>query len=159
MILYSIGKIVTTHGIKGEVKVLPDTDFDRFIKGATVYVNGKPLIIKSVRTQNEYFLVSFEGYPTLTEVEVLRGFEVFTAEEPTELGENEYHLPQLIGLNVYAMDNTLIGTVDNLVEVPQGHLLRVLTNENKKVLIPFVKEFIKTVSDDGIWIDVIEGLL
>ncbi|WP_162164078.1 ribosome maturation factor RimM [Acholeplasma hippikon] len=159
MMLYSIGKIVTTHGIKGEVKVLPDTDFNRFVKGAVVIVNGKELTINTVRTQNEYFLVSFEGYPTLTEVETLRGFEVFTKEEPTELGENEYHLPALIGLPVYTMDNTLVGEVDSVLELPQGHLLRVLTTEKKKVLIPFVKEFIKTVSDDGIWIDVIEGLL
>lgn len=159
MVLYSIGKIVTTHGVRGEVKISPETDFNRFVKGATVYVNGKTLIIKSVRTQNNYFLVSFEGYPTLTEVEKLRGLEVYTNEEPEELGEDEFHLPKLIGLDVFLMDNTPVGEVTSLLDVPQGHLLNILTTEGKQVLVPFIKQFVKEVTDEGIWIEVIEGLL
>ncbi len=159
MIFYSIGKIVTTHGIKGEVKVLPDTDFDRFKVGATVYADQKPLVIKSVRRQNAYFLVSFEGLPTLTSVEPLRKLEIFTKEEPDDLGEDEFHLPKLVGLDVWTGNNFHVGIVESVVEVPQGHLLRIKTNDNKSVLVPFVKAFIKSVSTDGIFIDVIEGLL
>jgi len=159
MILYSIGKIVNTHGIKGEVKIKKDTDFDRFKKGSTVYIDGKLLKIRSVRIQGELYLVAFENLLSLTDVEHLKHQEVFTSDEPTDLKENEYHLPKLIGLSVLTQNNYLVGHVDSLIEVPQGHLLKVIKSDGKYVLIPFVSEFIKSVTDEEIMIDTIEGLI
>lgn len=157
--LYFIGKIVTTHGIKGEVKVLPNTDFDRFKTGNTVYIDTKELVIRQVRTQNKYYLVAFEGLNSLNDVEFLRGLDVFTKDEPPKLKKDEFHLPQLIGLSVYLMDDELVGVVDDVLDFPQGYYLRVKTKDNKKVLIPFIKEFVKKANDDGVWIDPIEGLI
>ena len=158
--LYSIGKVVQTHGIKGEVKIRPNTDFDRFKKGRKLIINDEIYIIQSVRRQKDIFLVAFEGYPTLTEVEHLKQQEVYTDEEPTQLDDDVYHLPKLIGLKVYDQHNYLIGNVIELVDVPQGYLLRVKRLDNHKlILIPFVDAFVKSVDDESIKIETIEGLI
>ena len=156
--MYSIGKIVATHGIKGEVKILSHSDFDRIKVGHTIYAGETPLKIRSVRRQNEYYLVGFEGYLTLTEVEPLKKKEVFTTEEPT-LGEDEFHLPKLVGKDVFSMNQIHLGKVESLVEVPQGYLLRIETNDKKLVYVPFVNAFVKSISDEGIMIETIEGLI
>ena len=158
--LYSIGKVVQTHGIKGEVKIKSHTDFERFIKGNHIIIGDTKYIIQTVRKQKDLFLVSFEGYPTLTEVEHLKQQEIYTDEEPGLLDSDAFHLPKLIGLDVYDQHNYLIGSVSELVEVPQGYLLRVLRNDNDKtVLIPFIETFIKSVDETSIHIETIEGLI
>lgn len=158
--LYLIGKVVQTHGIKGEVKIKPLTDFDRFVKGKTVYINNKPYDIQSVRNQKDMLIVSFRDYPTLTEVEHLKQQEIYTDEQPKNLDDDTFHLPQLIGLNVYDQYNYLIGKVVELMEVPQGFLLRVQrTNSDKTVLIPFKDVFIKEVTATSIVVETIEGLV
>lgn len=157
--LYSIGKVVQTHGIKGEVKIKPNTDFERFIKGHDLIIGDQTYTIKSVRRQNDLFLVAFEGYPTLTEVEHLKQQEIYTNEEPEILDADSFHLPKLIGLKVYDQHNYLIGTVLELVDVPQGYLLRVQRIDNNLVLIPFVDAFIKEVNEESIHIETIEGLI
>ena len=158
--LYLIGKVVQTHGIKGEVKIKPLTDFDRFVKGKTVYINNKPYDIQSVRKNKDMLIVSFRDYPTLTEVEHLKQQEIYTDEQPTSLDDDTYHLPQLIGLDVYDQYNYLIGKVVELMEVPQGFLLRIQrTNSDKTVLIPFKDVFIKEVTATSIVVETIEGLV
>lgn len=158
--LYLIGKVVQTHGIKGEVKIKPLTDFDRFVKDKTVWINNKPYHIQSVRKQKDMLIVSFRDYPTLTEVEHLKQQEIYTDEQPKNLDDDTFHLPQLIGLNVYDQYNYLIGKVIELMEVPQGFLLRVQrTDSDKTVLIPFIDVFIKEVTATSIKVETIEGLV
>ncbi len=159
MLFYCIGKIVNTHGIKGEVKVRPETDFNRFKIGKTVYVDSKTLTIKTVRKQNDLFIISFNEHSSLTSVEHLKHQDIYTNEEPNELSDDEFHLPKLIGLNVFTENHYVFGTVEDIVDVPQGHLLRVKTLDERSIMIPFVKEFIKSVSEEGIMIALIEGLL
>ncbi|WP_162146949.1 ribosome maturation factor RimM [Acholeplasma granularum] len=157
--LYLIGKIVSTHGIKGEVKVQSITDFNRFFVGSKVIINQQEMTIKTVRRQQDLYLISFENFPTLSEVEHLKKQEIYTSQEPDELLEDEFHLPQLIGLDVYAQNNYFVGKVIELVEVPQGYLLRVKKDDGQYKLIPFVDVFIKEVTDEKIVIDAIEGLI
>jgi len=158
MNMYLIGKVVATHGLKGEVKVLPDTDFNRFFVGANIYTTEHHLVIRSVRNQKHLLLVAFEGLNRLEDVEHLKGLELYTKDEP-ELLENEYHFSMLVGKSVYVSNSQQIGEVESVVIVPQGHLLRIKTIDNRFVLVPFVNEFVKEISDDGIWITPIEGML
>ncbi len=159
--MYRIGKIVNTHGIKGEVKVLSTSDFDRFKKGNTIYYYEKKnkvyLQIKSVRRQHELYLIKFEGYNSLTEVESLTGLNLFTSERPT-LEEDEYIKEDLVNLLVYSTKNELIGKVVDLRFLPSQELLVVESEDQKQILIPFIKEFVVSITDK-IVIKVIEGLI
>jgi|SRR5690606_994362 len=158
MDFYLIGKIVSTHGLRGEVKVLPDTDFDRFFVGATIYADQHTLKIKSVRSQNDLLLIAFEGLNQIDDVIHLKGLELYTKDEP-KLLENEYHFSMLVGKPVYTSNSFHVGMVESVVVVPQGHLLRIETVDHRFVMVPFVGAFVKEISDDGIWITPIEGLL
>jgi 16S rRNA processing protein RimM len=148
--MYRVGQIVNTHGIKGELKVMSTSDFDRFKKGNTLYYYNKKekvnLKIKSVRMQNEIFLIKFEGFNSLTEVEDLKGLELFTSDRP-ELEEDEYIKEDLIGLSVYSTEGELIGKVIDLRFLPSQELLVVKGEGKKEILIPLIAEFVVSIND------------
>lgn len=157
---YEIGRIANTHGIRGELKIKTDSDFDRFVKGKVVYIDYKneriELLIKSVRETKDYLIVKFDGIDDINLVEKYKGLSIFTDEAPM-LHEDEYHYQDLIGLSVYNQHNQKVGVVNDIIEVPQGHLLQIKT-ETKMALVPFVGAFVKDISD-VIIIEEIEGLL
>ncbi|MGI6360186.1 MAG: ribosome maturation factor RimM [Acholeplasmatales bacterium] len=156
---YLIGKIINTHGVRGELLIKPLTDFNRFIKDKEIFTL-EPVIklkIKQVRHHNKGLIVSFYDYDNINLVINLKGLSLYTNEKPNLL-EDEYHFSQLIGLEVYNQDNVLRGIIKEVVEVPQGHLLRIKVEETTK-LIPFNKRFIKEVKDNHLIINEIEGLL
>ncbi|MGI6787216.1 MAG: ribosome maturation factor RimM [Acholeplasmataceae bacterium] len=159
--MYRIGVVVNTHGIKGEVKVQSTSDFERFIKGKIIYYYENDekvyLEIKSVRYQHEILLIKFVGFETLTAAEKLKGLQLFTSERP-QLDPDEYLKEDLINLLVYTTDHKLIGKVIDLKFLPSQELLVVKGNDQKKILIPFVDEFIVSITDK-IVIKVIEGLI
>lgn len=158
---YEIGRIINTHGIRGEVKVKTDSDFDRFVVGKTIYVLDKDikkeLTIKAVRKFPQGLIVKFVGIDNINDIEYLKGSLLYTDEEPV-LEEDEYHYNDLIGLKVINQNNVEIGVVNDVIDVPQGHLLQVKTS-SKMVLIPFVSAFVKEIDEHSIKIEEIEGLL
>lgn len=154
--MYLIGKTTTTHGIKGELKVVNLSDFDRFQVGDIVYIDDKPYEIQSSRVHKNKVLVSFKNLNSINDVLYLKNKDIYSVEKITP--EDGYHYEDLIGQQVFDESKSLIGVVNSIREVPQGHILEVL-HQQKKVLIPFVDAFIKDVSDDGIIVRVIEGLL
>lgn len=156
---YEIGMISNTHGVKGEVVIKLTTDFDRFIKGKSIYIlnpDKKEFIIKSVKAMNKGLVVSFEGITNINEVISYKGQVLYSDEKPI-LEEDEYHYRDLLNKEVYNEKGILIGTVIEVLEMPQGHLLRVKMSD-KTGLIPFRKEFVLSV-EDVITIREIEGLL
>ena len=160
--MFLVGKIVGTHGIKGELKVLSDTSFDRFKKGNAIYIdNGKEkLIVNSSRVHKGMHLITVNGYTNINDVLKYVDKEIYVPHDRSELKEGEYYYEDLIGLTCFDSLNNEIGKVIDLQEVPQGLILEVKTKE-KIVLIPYVKAFIKNIDLEtkSIYINEIEGLL
>jgi 16S rRNA processing protein RimM len=158
---YEIGKIINTHGIKGELKVKTNSDFDRFKKNKTIYtyIQEKKVEFKiqSVREATDHLIIGLDAFDNINQVLHLKGAVLYTDEKP-KLKAGEYHYQDLIGKSVFNQENKRIGVVTDLLEVPQGHLLQI-ENEGKKSLVPFVGAFVKSVQDDRIDIEEIEGLL
>lgn len=162
--MYLIGRITSTHGIRGELKVQSSTDFDRFKPGKIVYMheNGQyiPFEIKSVREHKQKYLVQFVGKENINDVLMYKGLELYTDEVPNEtLADDEYLYDDLIGKRVETDQLEMIGIVSSLIEVPQGHLLEVKKTNGKTVLIPFVSFFVQDITKEVIRIKPIEGLL
>lgn len=152
----TIGKIVATQGLSGEVRVYPNTDFpERFeVPGprwllrpgqkepqpiellAGRYIDGKNL-----------YVIKLAGVENCNQAEALRGCEIMIpASDRPELDEGEYYVPDLLDLQVYLQaSGELVGTVVDII--PAGNdLLEVKLHpefaKNKKqktVLIPFVE--------------------
>ncbi len=158
---YEIGKIINTHGIKGELKVKTNSDFDRFKKNKKIYTTIKEqrvdLKILTVREASDHLIVSFEGFDNINQVLHLKGAVLFTDEKP-KLKKDEFHYQDLIGKLVFNQLDVFVGTVTDIIEVPQGHLLQI-EKDDKKSLVPFVNAFVKTITEDKILIEEIEGLL
>lgn len=162
--MIKIGKIVNTHGIKGEVKIINLSDFNRFVKDKEIYVlykNEKMVFkIENVRKSKTTLIVKFYDFNNINEVLMYKGLDLYSDESlKNELEEDEYHYDDLIDKKIYDTNGNLLGVTTSVLEVPQGHLLEVLTNENKKALVPFRSVFIKEILEDKIILDPIEGLL
>ncbi|MBQ3253363.1 MAG: 16S rRNA processing protein RimM [Acholeplasmatales bacterium] len=162
MKFYKCGHIMTTHGIKGDLKVKPLTDFDRFYKGSKLYIlhndNYVEVKVKKASIFGNYYLVSFEGLEDINLVEKYHSDDIYVSEldRKNELEENEYYYSDLIGMNVINQNNESRGVVVEIREMPQAEYL-VINYNNKKVLVPFINEFIVDVNE-GIIVKEIEGL-
>ncbi|CAM4307546.1 16S rRNA processing protein RimM [Erysipelothrix inopinata] len=165
MELINIGIIQKPFGIRGEVKIMPKTDFvkERFAKGNHIMMelNGKsyPFVIESMRNHKGSVLVKFEGLDTLNDVEHFHQGELFISKEMMhELPEDEYYFSDLEDCHVFS-NNIELGIVSEVMDTPAHPILRVKA-EDRDILIPFVEKFIAGVDIDEKRIDVdwMEGL-
>lgn len=160
MNLIKVGKITTTHGIKGEVKVMGDNPCFRKDFPHALYLDTNPKIavhIKSVKNQKDKLIVGFKEFDDINQIERYKGIDILADRDTLDaLDENEYYINDLIGMEVYNQNDIFRGIVKDVREYPQGFYLD-LDYEGKTVLIPFIDEFIEDVTDIII-IKEIEGL-
>lgn len=161
-----VGKIVTTHGIKGEVKIKVETDdLSRFEKGNKLYLGidekniKQEIIIDNVRYQKNMILLSFNNIQNINDVLEYVGLNLYVDIDEVRV-DGEIYYDDLIDCDCFVEDEK-IGVVTDVMEVPQGEILRIKLNSGKKVLVPYVDEFIESVDIDKkeIIINPIEGLL
>lgn len=161
-----VGKIVTTHGIKGEVKIKVETnDLGRFEKGNKLYLGidekniKQEIIIDNVRYQKNMILLSFNNIQNINDVLEYVGLNLYVDIDEVRV-DGEIYYDDLIDCACFVGDEK-IGVVTDVMEVPQGEILRIKLNSGKKVLVPYVDEFIESVDIDKkeIIINPIEGLL
>lgn len=166
MKLIKVGAIVNTHGLKGEVKIKPMTHFEeeRFAKGSKLYVidAGKEhiLTIASSRKQKDMVLAVFNGYSDINLVEKWKGQLLYVhSDELPILAEDEIYYHDLMGCNVYDLEDSYIGEITEIIETGANAVIRV-TNNDDSILIPYVKAFVKEVYVDQkrVIVEMMEGL-
>ena len=165
---YQIGKIVNTHGIKGEVRVQVTTDFPekRFAPHEKVYAfkDGKmvkELTIKTHRKHKNFDLLSFEGLPDINLVESLKGDDLKISEEQQDQLENgEYYYHQIVGLKVFDLDNNEIGVIKEILQPGANDVWVVERQEKSDLLLPAIQDVIKDIQVENgkVIIDMLEGL-
>ena len=161
-----IGKIVNTHGIKGELKVEVYTDFleDRFKKNSTIYLgeNYFAFKVKNYRMHKNNLLLTLIDNEDINLIEKYKGFNIYKSKEDIEeLDNGEYYFRDIKGLDVYINDNK-IGRVIDMQEGLRSNYMRILKDEdNKEYLVPFMKEYVLNVDLKNNRIDIIDlkGLL
>lgn len=159
---FKCGHIMTTHGLKGDLKVKSLSDFDRFFKGSRLFIlhnkQYEEVKVHSCKTFGNYYLVSFEDKLDINLVEKYHSDDLYVSEldRQNELDEDEYYYSDLIGMSVVNQNNEARGEVIEIRELPQADYLVVKYN-GKKVLIPFIKEFVTDVNEK-IVVNEIEGL-
>ena len=164
----TVGQVVRTIGLKGEVKIYPSTHFrdTRFKKGSRIFLLNdnneieRELTIKTHRVNGNCDNLIFEEITSIEEAEKINKKYLFVEKNREILGKNEYFYSDLVGMKVDFDNGKEIGVVKAIEEYNSYVTLRVKTSE-KDVLIPFVKAFIKSVSleEKHIIINFIEGLL
>jgi 16S rRNA processing protein RimM len=164
-----IGKIVNTHGVKGELKIQSCSDFDaeRYQKGNKVYVfyEGQyiPYTAASFRVHKGFSLVSFAEAQNINDVEKYKESSVYMrAEDRKPLKHGEYYRDQLVGLLAVDEEGSQIGTVAAVEETCPGQThLRIERQDREDALVPYIPVFIKKVDmeEKKIIIHKEEGLL
>ena len=150
------GEIVTTHGVKGEMKVLPwlDSpedlcDFDR------CRVDGKDYTIESCRVQKTCNLVKLSGIDTMEAAQAMRGKQIELYRE--DIDDEVIFAAELIGMEVYC-EGKLIGKIRDVLDYP-GNSVHVVKGEYE-YMIPAVKEFILStdMQKNEMQVRIIEGM-
>jgi 16S rRNA processing protein RimM len=133
-----VGEIVNTHGVRGEMKLLPWTDGPEFLLDfRRVFIDGKEYALESCRIQKTCNLLKLRGVDTVEDAQLLRGktVEVYRQEAPDGL----IFADELLGMEVYAAD-TMIGKIVDVLDMPSSSVY-VIRGE-KEYMIPAVREFI-----------------
>lgn len=160
MKLLKVGKIVNTFGIKGELKVLSDSDFvnERFKVGNTIYVDEKtPLTISAFRIHKDNVLIKVNNINDINDVEHYKNLEVYVDQDTVQQLDDDFYLFQLENLDVYE-GNQQIGKVIEVFK-PAQTILRIKLDD-REIMLPFVDAFIERVDLDlkRVYITMIEGL-
>ncbi len=157
-----IGKIVNTHGIKGELKVKTSSDFieERFKKGNHVLIddcgNMIDMVVKTMRIHKGHVLVSFDNYQDINLVEKYKGCTMYALKDTSLLEDGEYYVGDLIDCDVYDQD-CFIGKVTD-VQLYEHHDVLVVEGK-QKILIPYVDAFVidEDIENKCIHVHLIEG--
>lgn len=159
-----IGKVVNTHGIKGEIRIL--SSFDKkekvFVKGMTLYLGKKreSVVITSYRKHKNFDMVTLEGYDNINDVLRFKGLRAYVTRESLHLGENEYLDQDIIGFHIVSNEKEY-GTVREIRSLVKGGRLLEVVHQDKTYFIPYRDEFIETVKlkEREIVVRTIPGLL
>lgn len=141
-----IGRIVNTHGIKGELRIL--SDFEKkesvFKKGIFIFIgkNKQLETIKSYRHHKQFEMITLEGFTNINEVLKYKGQNVYVKRKILGLKENEYVYEELIGMFVIENEEC-IGKIENIVYNKANVLLCIKSEKN--FYIPLNKEYVKKV--------------
>ena len=152
-----VGLITSPQGINGKIKVKSLSDFEeRFTKPGKRWIqkeNETPrefeLTSGFKKPGKEFFIITFKGINNRNQAENLNGHKILVkVDSIPKLNKGEYHLTELINLNVKILENNqlhIIGKVINLANEKNNLLVIQLLKNNKEVLIPFVKEIVPVV--------------
>jgi 16S rRNA processing protein RimM len=166
--LILIGVVRRPHGIRGQLKIWPLTDFPwRFKNLKSVFLipkEGKPFTkrIEGVKFQGNFVLVKLEGIDDRTAAESLVGLELAVPRENcVELPEDTYYHFDLIGLDVVLSHGEKIGKVVDVLDFPAQDVLVVQLHSGREVMIPLVKAIVREISlaEKRILIEYWPGLL
>ncbi len=153
----TVGLITSCHGINGQVKVKSLSDFEeRFLKPGIRWLqqeNEPPSKIELIsgfkQPGKEIFIVKFQGINTRNRGEQLKNFKILVkAETLPKLKKEEFHLLELVNLEVKTYEDDelkKIGKVINLENEKNNLLVIELFQNQKKVLVPFVKEIVPLI--------------
>lgn len=160
MELIKIGKIVNTHGIKGELRLLSKFPYkDKvFIKGMNIYIDKKDKeVISSYRHHKNFDMITLEGYTNINEVLKYKGKDAYINKEDIKL-DNEYLDEDIIGL-IVIYKSEVKGTIEDIERYEKNTLLKVV-NDSKYYLVPYNYNLIDKIdlNNKKIYIKDIDGL-
>ena len=153
------GKVVNTHGVKGEVKIQVWLDSPEFLKKfKTVYIDNKAVKLVSGRVHKGFLIAVLDGVDDVNAAMSLKNKTVFIDRKDAKLPKGAYFLQDIIGAAVVTEDGESVGTLEDIVEAPAWQIY-VVKGETEH-LIPAVDEFIVKVDAENavVTVRLIEGM-
>ena len=143
-----IGKVVGTHGIKGEIRILSDFQFKEkvFVVGKKLIIDGKEYVIRSYRRHKNFEMVTLNDYTDINEVLFLMKKQVYVVKSSLELGRDEVLDEELINYTVLTSEGKSGIIKEIFLASPNNKILRV--EFDKEVLIPINSPMVKSISKE-----------
>lgn len=158
-----IGKVVNTFGIKGELKIVSESDFVdyRYAVGKTIYLKLRSIIkevnVSSYRVHKGNILITIDKIYDINEVEKYIGAVVLADKNDVPpLEDGEFYIDDVVGLDAYNEVGEKIGTVVDVILIPANDLIEIELLNGKKELIPYVDEYILDITEDKIVVKLLE---
>lgn len=160
----AIGKIINTHGIKGELKIYPLTDdISRFDSLKTAYIGEDKLKVNAVgvKYNKDMPIIKLNEFNNINEVMKFKDEYLYVDDDNLmKLPDDRYFVFDLLDCKVEDMKGDFIGIIKDVIENPSNDAY-LIVNDDKEYLVPAVKEFVKDIDIDNklIIIDPIEGMI
>ena len=168
---YRIARIVNSFGIRGQVKVIANTDFveERFKVGQelTIVRDGETLAtvtVEKAQANKGTYILTFKEYDNINQIEQFKeAWLMIDAEEQEELPDDEFYHHQIIGLTVQTTDGVELGIIKEILTLGSNDVWVVKRKEAKKRddLIPYISEIVKEVdlAKGEVLVELMDGLL
>ena len=165
--MLEVGKIINTHGLKGEVKIATWTDSpDVFEDLEYVIIKSKKgditLNIKGVKYQKNNIIVKFKELERIEDAEPLKNSVLYAPREMLgDLPDGVYYIADLIGLEVFDDEGHKIGTIADVLSTGANDVYDVKREGQKNLLIPVIDDVVLDVDIEGgkVTVHLMEGLL
>lgn len=151
--LIETGKIVNTHGIHGDVKVVSWAQTPEDLLGITsFYIDGVPHKVEIARVHKGTVLVKFEDIFTVEDAEALKNKVIYADRRDFVLDDREFFIKDLIGLTVKDADTGVsYGTLREVLVTGANDVYRVVDESGTERLVPAIKDcIINTDIDAGV---------
>ena len=161
-----VGKIINTHGLRGDVKIVTWTDYpEDFEEIEKVYIKRKTgdevLNIANVKYQKNNIIVKFKEIADINEAEKYKNLVVYAdREDLPELEEGAHYIADLIGLTVVDEKGEVIGELVDVFNTGANDIYDVKRSGKKNLLLPVIDEVVKDIDLESkkITVHVMEGL-
>ncbi|MDF2564073.1 MAG: Ribosome maturation factor rimM [Massilibacillus sp.] len=152
-----IGRIGAPHGVRGEVRIIPLTDFpDRFQNLKSVFIDEQiKLEINNVKYNKQFIILKFKGIDNRSDIDPLKGklIQVDRKDVPP-LAAGEYYNFDIIGLEVYNEKNERLGKIEQILKTGSNDVY-IANNAGKQTLIPALKKVVTNIDIEAGRMDII----
>lgn len=161
--IIEFGKIVNTHGLKGEVKVYSYTDNTKnILKLKKVYINNEEYDVQSMKTFKNMFLMKLKNIDDIDDANKLIDKLVFRKILENESNENDgFFIQDLIGLEVLDESENKLGILTEVFNTGANDVYEVTLEDDKKIYLPAIKQVVKKIDINSkkIIVKIMEGLI
>ncbi len=143
----TVGRIVAPHGVRGDLRVLPETERPAmFKKLKKLVLGGRSYDVRSSRPHKNVYIIHLAGVEDRNGAEPLVGTPVeIPVSELPKLPEGEYYYFQLIGLTVVSDTGDTVGTLTEIIETGANNVYAVKTAEGKEIYLPAIPSCVLSV--------------
>ena len=156
------GKIVNTHGIKGEVKIYSYTDNpSNILKLKKVYIENVEYQVERIRLASNMFILKLKGIDRIEDTERIKNKEIYREVLKKEKeSTDEFFVRDLIGLDVVDEEENKIGILSDVINTGANDIYIVKREAQKELLLPAIKQVVKNIDikNKKIVVKVMEGL-
>lgn len=153
------GRIVNTHGVRGELKAEAWTDEPAVLAGLdTLYLEGRPLRVENARVHKGFVLLKLEGVDTVEEAMAMKGKTLFADRDAIPIAPGAFFLQDAIGQPVTEEDGTELGVLADILDYPAGRIF--VVKGKTEHLIPEQGGFIRSFDPETgkLTVRLIEGM-